>query len=298
MDKLQEAGCLFLYFTGGEPLMRKDLPEIYLYAKKKGFLISLFTNGTLITKEWVDLLKKYPPFSIEITLHSIQEKTFDRITQREGSFQKVMEAIHLLYQYKIPLILKTVGLTLNREEILETKRFIRNMKGVYYKFDSLIIPRLDGNTAPLNFRLTPEEIVEIETSDEEFRTQIRKVINGGTGLPAPYQELLYPCYNRNGEFLIDPAGRLQYCLVERSFNINLLERDWESLWEKKVSSLHAQKLPPTSPCYACNLRRLCPQCPGRNRLLGKDIYTPIQYYCALARERFINREKYLEEANV
>ena len=47
LDELADAGGLWLLFTGGEIFARPDFLEIYLYAKRKGFLITLFTNGTL-----------------------------------------------------------------------------------------------------------------------------------------------------------------------------------------------------------------------------------------------------------
>ena len=45
LDELAEAGCLWILYTGGEIFARKDFLDIYTYAKKKGFLITLFTNG-------------------------------------------------------------------------------------------------------------------------------------------------------------------------------------------------------------------------------------------------------------
>ena len=64
IDILYEKGILFLTFTGGEILTRSDFIDIYLYAKKKGFLVELFTNGYLFTDEIIDVLKKYPPLLI------------------------------------------------------------------------------------------------------------------------------------------------------------------------------------------------------------------------------------------
>src|SRR5579859_6689524 len=51
LDELVEMGCFWLLYTGGEIFARKDFIEIYTYAKKKGFLITLFTNGTLISEK-------------------------------------------------------------------------------------------------------------------------------------------------------------------------------------------------------------------------------------------------------
>jgi molybdenum cofactor biosynthesis enzyme MoaA len=51
LDELVEMGCFWLLYTGGEIFARKDFLEIYTYAKKKGFLITLFTNGTMMVVE-------------------------------------------------------------------------------------------------------------------------------------------------------------------------------------------------------------------------------------------------------
>src|SRR5260370_14946517 len=59
--ELVEMGCFWLLYTGGEIFARKDFLEIYTYAKKKGFLITLFTNGTLINEIIADYLVQWPP---------------------------------------------------------------------------------------------------------------------------------------------------------------------------------------------------------------------------------------------
>ena len=68
LDELVEKGCFWILYTGGEIFARKDFLEIYTYAKKKGFLITLFTNGTIINEQIADYLAEWPPFAIEITL--------------------------------------------------------------------------------------------------------------------------------------------------------------------------------------------------------------------------------------
>src|SRR5690242_4271075 len=56
LDEITEAGCLWLLYTGGEIFARRDFLDIYSYAKRKGLLITLFTNGTLITPQIADYL--------------------------------------------------------------------------------------------------------------------------------------------------------------------------------------------------------------------------------------------------
>ncbi|MCM8820169.1 MAG: radical SAM protein, partial [Candidatus Omnitrophica bacterium] len=71
ISKLKDLEVFFLTFSGGEPLLREDFLELYLYARKKGFLISILTNGTLFNKKIIDVLTKFPPYVIEITLNAI-----------------------------------------------------------------------------------------------------------------------------------------------------------------------------------------------------------------------------------
>ncbi len=111
MDELSDAGCLWLLFTGGECLLREDFRSIYLYAKQKGFLITIFTNGTLITPELADFLKDWPPLDIEITLYGRTRETYEKVTATPGSYDRCMAAIRLLMERNLPLSLKTLLLT-------------------------------------------------------------------------------------------------------------------------------------------------------------------------------------------
>ncbi len=56
LDNLYKENILWLCFTGGEIFMRKDFLKIYAYAHQKGFLITLFTNATLISEAIADRL--------------------------------------------------------------------------------------------------------------------------------------------------------------------------------------------------------------------------------------------------
>ena len=49
LDQIVDEGCLWLLITGGEPFIRPDFLDMYTYAKKKGLLVTVFTNGTTIT---------------------------------------------------------------------------------------------------------------------------------------------------------------------------------------------------------------------------------------------------------
>ena len=123
LDELADAGCLWLLFTGGEIFARRDFLDIYTYAKTKGFLITLFTNGTLITPRIADYLAMWRPFAIEITLYGRTRETYERLTGVPGSYDKCLRGIHLLLERKLPLALKSVAVSVNVHELHDMQAF-------------------------------------------------------------------------------------------------------------------------------------------------------------------------------
>ena len=164
LDELVEMGCFWLLYTGGEIFARKDFLEIYTYAKKKGFLITLFTNGTIINEQIADYLVEWPPFAIEITLYGRTRETYEALTAVPGSYDRCLRGIKLLKERGLPLKLKTVATSINKHEVLAMRRFAEDELGVEFKMDGQINPRIDCSQSPLAVRLTPEEVVALDMS--------------------------------------------------------------------------------------------------------------------------------------
>src|SRR6202451_3551534 len=164
LDELVEMGCFWLLYTGGEIFARKDFLEIYTYAKQKGFLITLFTNGTLINEKIADYLVEWPPFAIEITLYGRTRETYEALTMIPGSYDRCLRGIRLLKERGLPLTLKTVATSINKHEVVALRRFAGEEVGVGFKTDGQINPRIDCSQSPLAVRLTPEEVVALDMS--------------------------------------------------------------------------------------------------------------------------------------
>src|SRR4029077_13124080 len=123
LDEMAAAGSLWLLYTGGEIFARKDFLEIYTHAKRNGFIVTLFTNGTLITEKVADYLTEYRPFAVEITLYGRTRETYERLTGVPGSFDQCMRGIALVLERGLPLTLKTVAVTLNKHEVWDMQAF-------------------------------------------------------------------------------------------------------------------------------------------------------------------------------
>ncbi len=73
IDDLAAFGSPLILFSGGEPLVRKDLPELAEYAVSKGMRAVISTNGTLITKEMAQTLKRIGLSYVGISLDGMEE---------------------------------------------------------------------------------------------------------------------------------------------------------------------------------------------------------------------------------
>ena len=95
IDELANFGVLKIIFTGGEPLLHKNIFEILRYTKEKKMGFTLFTNGTLLNKDTVMRLKDLNPQTIAVSLDSNRAEVHDMISGKK-CFSRVVKGIELL----------------------------------------------------------------------------------------------------------------------------------------------------------------------------------------------------------
>jgi MoaA/NifB/PqqE/SkfB family radical SAM enzyme len=100
-DQAVGLGALWCLISGGEPLLRDDFADIYISLKQKGLLVSVFTNACLVTEEHVALFTKYPPRDLEVTVYGITPDTYERVTQRPGSYIAFRRGLDLLLKNEL-----------------------------------------------------------------------------------------------------------------------------------------------------------------------------------------------------
>jgi radical SAM protein with 4Fe4S-binding SPASM domain len=281
LDEIANQGCLWLLFTGGEPLLRKDFIDIYAYAKRKGILVTLFTNGTLITDEIADCLQDFPPFLVEITLYGATRETYEKITGVPGSFPRCINGIDLLVKRKIPLRLKTTMMTTNYPEFEAMRNFAQS-RGVKFRFDQLVHPRLDGAFNPCKVRLSPEEAVSLDLSDESRLTEFKKSYREFTFSSSVNNNLLYYCGAGENFFSINPYGRLQLCPMLTRPSFDLHKGTFRQGWRDFLPQFKSLPKKEKSQCDDCRNQPLCGRCPAWAALESNNPPAPIQYLCEIA----------------
>ncbi len=281
LDEIYDSGGMEITFTGGDPLLRKDFLKIYGYAKKKGFLINIFTAGSHISDEILDFLEKNPPLSIEITLNSLDRDNYERITSAKGTFDKVIENIHKIKERGLLLALKCNGLKENKHEILKIKKFTEKLLGKNrFKFDSFIFPGLNREPEPKKHRLLPDEIIDIEKKDPDMLAQRKKQLKIGKTWFNP--DGLYHCNSWFKHYFISPEGLLQFCHLTKKHSTDLKKESFKKGFDKFLDVLK-EKYKTDSKCVNCEYKEYCYKCPARAYLETGNEESPVEYYCELAK---------------
>lgn len=282
IDKITQAGTLYVCFTGGEILLRDDFAEIYIHAIKSGLLVTLFTNATLLTPRIADTLAAYRPGIVDITLYGATRETYEKVTGVRGAFDACMRGIRLLREREIKVGLKTVVLTLNQTELAQMQAFAA-ATGAHFRYDGSLWPRLDGDLSPRKFQIPAEDLLALDFNDEERRQAWQEQANlaKASNLRADY---IYACGAGMHSYGINSRGEMTICGMVQKPVYNLLEVSFTEAWEQ-LGKLRLKKRQKPSLCETCGLGGLCTNCPGLSQAANGDDESPEEFICTLAHMR-------------
>lgn len=287
-------GCLTVRFTGGEPLLRKDFDELYLYARNLGLKVLLFTNATLMTPFLAELFSAIPPLEkIEITLYGMKRTSYEAITRTPGSFEAAFQGIRLLLAKEIPFVVKGALLPPNKGEIHEFETWASTLPWMseaptYAVFFDLHCRR-DENRNKLirNLRPAPQEGVRFLARKKSV--YIRETKTFCSRFIGPAGDKLFSCGAGHGAAWVDAYGRVQLCMNLRHPDMvydlrkgtlkEALTRFFPEL--RKTKATHPDYL---ARCARCFLKGLCEQCPGKAWTEHGTLDRPVEYLCAVAHE--------------
>ncbi len=287
LDELVEMGCFWLLYTGGEIFARKDFLEIYTYAKTKGFLITLFTNGTLITEKIADYLVEWPPFAIEITLYGRTKETYEALTAVPGSYDRCLRGIKLLKERGLPLELKTVATSINKHEISAMRHFAEEELGVEFKCDGQVNPRIDCSQSPLAVRLTAEEVVALDLSAPNGASEYRRLAKRDLENPPSLKQIdtVYFCGGGMNSFAINAYGEMGICVISQQETFDIRQAGLKPTWEHSLREVRTRKRTRMTKCVECRIQSLCGMCPANGEMENGDRESPVAFLCNVAHLR-------------
>lgn len=289
-------GSLWCLLSGGEPLLRKDFADIYIMLKKKGLLVSVFTNACLIGEEHIALFKKFPPRDIEVTVYGVTQKTYEKVTRRPGSYAAFRRGLDLLLKSNIKVRLKAMALRSNVGELDAIATFCRQYTKDYFRFDPLLHLRFDGdaerNREIITERLAPEEIVRIEQADEERSQSLKKNCEQLIFPEGEHRNCqhLFHCGAGNSSFTVSYDGYFRLCssLWHPDCVYDLKKGTLAEAWQRFVPRVRA--MTSAAPeflekCRSCPIVNLCLWCPAHAHLENGRLDAWCEYFCQVAHAR-------------
>lgn len=281
-DQLEEAGTFFMMITGGEPLLRPDFDEIFQYSRKKGMMVTLFSNGTLLTKEKAKMLADWNLEQLEISIYGGTKETYEKITRTPGSFDRCMAGIHNALDAGVKLSLKTVVLKENCHELELMKSLTENL-GMKFRYDGTVWPRLNGDLSPLEHQVPNEFMLDLDLSDEKRKSAWIKTkeLAGNSILR---DDRVFSCNASVRSFHIDAFGYLNVCMMTRSIQYSVLELGFKKAWEE-IGKIRKWKRTRPSKCLTCDATAFCVQCPALSHVYHGDFETIVDSICHSAKQR-------------
>lgn len=282
-------GTLAVRFTGGEPLVREDFDEIYVFARRLGLRVHLFTNARGITPERATLLARIPPLEkVEVTVYGMRKESYEAVSRIRGSWEEFRRGVDLLLEHKIPFIVKGTLLPATRGERSEFEAWARTLPWMerppsFVEALDMRARRDDDRKNGLIETLRSSAAPSLPVAGAAERGQTVDFCSRFLGPPG---DALFDC-GAGGKCTVDSYGGLQPCLQLRHPDTvyDLRSGSVKDAVESFFPLLRGRRA--TDPAYLercarCFLRGLCEQCPAKSWMEHGTLDTPVEYLCERA----------------
>jgi len=267
LDQMANAGVFYLTLSGGEILMRRDFFGILEHARLRTFCIKLKTNGVLIRKQEADRIKALGVESVQISIYSHRHEVHDAITKMPGSLRQSIEAVRLLREHGLHVIMANVLMRQNVNDYRGVRDLATEL-GAQFIVDPTITPMMDGDRSILSLNVDEAALREV------FRNEalIGKVEEFCAPPQGPGEEALdmLPCSAGHTACYVSPYGDIYPCVQFPLPSGNVRRTKFADIWRnspqlKEVRSITLRDMPA---CSKCVHGGTCTRCPGLAYLEG------------------------------
>lgn len=253
----KENGGEFVTFSGGEPLMFKNFPQIIRHAHDLGLKSTVLSNGLL----WSDkLIHELTPFidEIQFSLDGVDEET-NSVVRGSGHFEKVVDTIVKFANVGVKTSVATTFTYDNLNENTQTR---------YKKLVDLIKEKTSGKDVffKLSKKLLPGRDVNFTAEENEKYSAIIKDIEKYVDENADYENFLAG-HTANlvaincglGGISVSSDGNVYFCnrINEMESFGNVTEKPMSFFMEKGKEIHLATSVDNVIPCKDCELRYIC-----------------------------------------
>ena len=261
-----------LILSGGEPLVREDLPEIAAYASGRGATVVVGTNGTTLTGSRVAMLKEAGVSGVAVSVDSLEEGRHDLFRGGARALERTTEALARLREHRLDFVVQTTATPENAAEIPRLVEWAAEQGAVCFNL-YFLVPT--GRGAGL-LDLAPERIEALLASlaEEERRRRgsmmvrakcaphfMRHVHQAEADSPVLSYRTRCPCgidYCR-----ITPDGKLTPCPYMPTVAGDLRSQSFAEIWSGSAVFADLRRRELGGRCGRCEYRMVCGGCRAR-----------------------------------
>ena len=261
LDRLWDLRIPHVVFTGGEPTIREDLPELIKHAENNGQITGLNTNGRKLSDpRYMEALVEAGLDHVQVTFESHVPEIHDLMVCHKGAFTETVEGIRNALNTRLFVMTNTTMLTHNKHTIPQTIEYLANLGVPTVGLNALIY---SGRGKTVGTGLKETELHELLESAQKITfTNNQKLIwytptqycnfdpvQAGFGIKGCTAALYNMC--------LEPDGGVLPCQSYYQPLGNILNDSWDTIWNHELStSLRERNILPEK-CSGCLIRNEC-----------------------------------------
>jgi radical SAM protein with 4Fe4S-binding SPASM domain len=261
LDRAWELGIPHIIFTGGEPTLREDLPELITHAERNGQITGLNTNARRLSDiHYVENLVQAGLDHVQITVESSEAQVHDQMVQARGAFPQTIKGLKNVLDSSLYVMTNTTMLRTNVSTIPATLDFLAEMGVLTIGLNALIHSGRGSvvGTGLAETELAPLlEIARQKTGSRDQRlvwyTPTQYCAFDPMALDLGVKGCTAALYN----MCVEPDGNVLPCQSYYQPLGNLLADEWDSIWDHPLAVRLREREGLPQKCTGCSLLVEC-----------------------------------------
>lgn len=274
LDQLWAIGIPHIVFTGGEPTLRSDLPQLIAHAEHNGQITGINTNGRRLSdRNYVESLVSAGLDHVQITMESYDASIHDTMVNAHGAWKQTVAGIRNVLETPLYVMTNTTMLTPNSSTLGKTLDFLAEIGVPTVGLNALIY---SGRGATVNSGISETDLPALlQLAREKTSAHDQRII---WYTPTQYCNFdpmqlelgVKGCTAALYNMCIEPNGDVIPCQSYYQSLGNILSTKWNKIWKHELSiHLRERKGIPTK-CMDCSLLSECGGgCPLAMKINGK-----------------------------
>jgi radical SAM protein with 4Fe4S-binding SPASM domain len=247
-------------FTGGEPTLRPDLPELIAYAKSRRLRTNLITNGLRCgANGYVERLATAGLDSAQVSLEAADPAIHNAVVGRPGAWQRTVQGIRHLKAAGIHVHTNTTINSRNRDHLLDLVDFLAGMEQPYLSMNMVIRTGDAVGSMEIGYQEIGDLVLPLKERANEHGMKFVWYSPVPLCLFNPVAHGLgsQSCSAADGLLSVAPDGGVLPCSSFEQGVGNLLREPFAAIWNRRAAKYWRTKefLPPG--CRDCDLANLC-----------------------------------------